>query len=189
MRLVLASTSPRRAELLTAAGFTFEVVPVDVDERVWPGEVPEQYVRRLAIEKSEAALEQLRAGDQGPVVVGADTAVTIDDEILGKPRDDREAAAMLRRLAARRHVVMTGVSVRAGDQEVGRVVRTAVWFAPLTDEEIAWLVGSGEGTDKAGGYAIQGLASRFVTEIQGSYSNVVGLPMACVWNLLKAIGA
>ena len=109
--------------------------------------------------------------------------MVVDGEILGKPRDDEEAAEMLRRLSGRRHEVLTGVSLRQGAYEVGRVETTSVVFRALTDEDIAWYVASGEGRDKAGGYAIQGLASRFIPRIEGSYSNVVGLPVACVRRL------
>ena len=181
VRLILASASPRRAELLRAAGYEFEIVATDVDERVRDGETPAEYVRRLAAEKSAAA--------QGAdvIILGADTTVVVDGEILGKPRDDDEAAAMLRRLAGRRHEVLTGVSIRHGAHEAGRVVSTAVWFSMLTKEDIAWYVASREGRDKAGAYAIQGLASRFIPRIEGSYANVVGLPVAAVAELLRSV--
>jgi septum formation protein len=120
-------------------------------------------------------------------VLGADTTVVVDGEILGKPADDADVARMLRRLSGRRHEVLTGVSLRRGAYEMGRVETTAVEFAPLSDEHIAWYVASGEGRDKAGAYAIQGLASRFIPRIDGSYSNVVGLPLACVHELLTEI--
>jgi nucleoside triphosphate pyrophosphatase len=186
VRLVLASRSRRRVELLRAAGFSFDVLAVDLDERAHPHEAPADYVRRLAAEKSAAGTVQVP--DDGVVVLGADTAVVIDGEILGKPRDDQDAAVMLRRLSGRVHQVMTGVSVRTKDRELGRVEWTAVEFARLSDEEIRWYVASGEGRDKAGAYAIQALASRFVPRIEGSYSNVVGLPVACVCELLKEAG-
>jgi septum formation protein len=233
MRLILASASPRRAELLRAAGFDFDVIATDVDERVPTGETPERYVRRLAAEKSGAVLAGLSGGvlarlsgavlagvkscatgagsatgqntterqntteeqkvAQGfssadVLILGADTAVVVDGEILGKPRNNAESAAMIRRLAGRRHDVLTGVSLRRGAFEIGRVESTAVFFGDLSDDEVAWYVGSGEGRDKAGAYAVQGLASRFVTRIEGSYSNVVGLPIACVVELLREIG-
>jgi septum formation protein len=185
VRLILASASPRRAELLRAAGFEFDTIAVDVDETPRAGEAPPAYVRRLAAEKSAAAA--IAVSRDGPtVVLAADTAVVVDGEILGKPRDDGEAAAMLRRLAGRRHDVMTGISLRRGAYELGRVETTAVQVAPLTDADIAWYVASGEGRDKAGAYAIQGLASRFIPRIEGSYSNVVGLPVAAVYELLHA---
>jgi nucleoside triphosphate pyrophosphatase len=181
VRLILASASPRRAELLRAAGYEFEIVVADVDERVRDGEPPAEYVRRLAAEKSSAVM----AADA--IILGADTTVAVDGEILGKPRDDDEAAAMLRRLAGRHHEVLTGVSIRQGAHEVGRVESTAVWFSVLTKEDIAWYVASGEGRDKAGAYAIQGLASRFIPRIEGSYANVVGLPVAAVAGLLRSV--
>jgi septum formation protein len=197
VRLVLASASPRRAELLAAAGFSFDVLPVEVDERVRAGELPDVYVRRLAQEKSLVASG---ATSEDVCILGADTGVVIDGEILGKPRDggtrhagqDKEAAgvdarSMLRRLSGRHHDVLTGVSLRRGSVELGRVERTTVFFASLGDEEIEWYVQSGEGRDKAGGYAIQGLASRFVQRIEGSYSNVVGLPISVVHELLQQI--
>lgn len=186
VRLVLASASPRRAELLRAAGFEFQTMAVEVDETARPGESPLDYVRRLATEKALRAAARL---DEGHIVVGADTAVVVDGEILGKPRDDREAARMLRRLSDRRHEVLTGVSVRRGDVALARVETTSVAFARLTSGEIAWYVASGEGRDKAGAYAIQGLASRFIPSIEGSYSNVVGLPVACVYQLLAELRA
>ena len=181
MRLILASASPRRAELLRAAGYEFEIIVADVDERARDGETPDIYVRRLAAEKSAA----VQAADA--IILGADTTVVVDGEILGKPRDDDEAAAMLRRLAGRRHDVLTGVSVRYGAHEVGRVESKAVWFSALTKEDIAWYLASGEGRDKAGAYAIQGLASRFIPRIEGSYANVVGLPVAVVAELLRSV--
>lgn len=181
MRLVLASASPRRADLLRAAGFTFEVSAVDVDERVRDGETPEEYVRRLAAEKSERAH---RAEEPDRITVGADTAVIVDGDILGKPVDALDAARMLRRLSGRSHEVLTGVSLRSGDRELTLVERTTVTFAELSNLDIHWHVQSGEGADKAGGYAIQGLASRFITRIEGSSSNVVGLPVAAVARLI-----
>jgi len=209
MRLILASASPRRADLLRAAGFTFETVVADVDEAVRAGESPALYVRRLAAEKSAAAQSSYAASafrrtsaaggespakagrhvpPDGPIILAADTTVVVDNQILGKPRDDADAAAMLERLSGRRHDVLTGVSIRRNAFEVGRVETTAVFFAVLSPDDLAWYVGSGEGRDKAGGYAIQGLASRFVTRIEGSYSNVVGLPVAAVVELLTEAG-
>jgi septum formation protein len=186
VRLVLASASPRRAELLRAAGLAFDVVVTDVDERVRPGEAAEVYVRRLAAEKSAAAMHVVSGGPD-VVTLGADTAVVVDGAILGKPADDLESAAMLRRLSGRRHDVLTGISLRAGAYEVGRVETTVVEFARLSEEDVAWYVASGEGRDKAGAYAIQGLASRFIPHIEGSYANVVGLPVTAVVDLLPEI--
>jgi septum formation protein len=181
LRLILASASPRRAELLRAAGYTFDVVVADVDESLRPGESPSTYVRRLAADKSAA----IKISDA--VILGADTTVVVDGEILGKPRDDDDSANMLRRLSGKTHEVLTGLSLRRDAYEVGRVESTAVTFRALTNEDISWYVGSGEGRDKAGGYAIQGLASRFIPAIAGSYANVVGLPVATVHELLTTV--
>jgi nucleoside triphosphate pyrophosphatase len=197
MRLVLASASPRRADLLRAAGYEFEILKTDVDESIHPGEKPDIYVRRLAAEKSAAAQRPSRGGhhdngrrgrdDSQPVILGADTVVVVDDEILGKPRGDEQAAVMLRLLSGRRHMVMTGLSLRRGAHELGCVEQTSVYFRALSADEVAWYVASGEGRDKAGAYAIQGLASRFIPRIDGSYSNVVGLPVATVAELLTSL--
>lgn len=210
MRLILASASPRRAELLRSAGYTFDVIVANVDESIRPGESPSTYVRRLAADKSAAAFAALMgcatpdpAGRKGrailatavaqgfspaeTVILGADTTVVVAGEILGKPRDDEDGRDMLRRLSGKAHQVMTGVSLRRREDEVGRVEMTSVVFRALTDEDLAWYVASGEGRDKAGGYAIQGLASRFIPSISGSYSNVVGLPLACVDELLRSL--
>jgi len=193
MRLVLASAAPRRAELLAAAGFTFETLATDVDERVVDGEKPLDYVRRLAIEKSAAGLEMLgteetAAVDGGVLIIGADTAVIVDDEILGKPAHDDDAARMLRRLSGRSHRVLTGVSVRTAERQAAVVEETLVFFRQLAEAEVGWYVASGEGRDKAGAYAIQGLASRFIPRIEGSYSNVVGLPVARLSGLIGNLG-
>ena len=213
MRLVLASASPRRAELLTAAGFAFEILAVDVDEGVQPGEAAREYVRRLAIEKASAALARLNGSarsphdtpapvkakhgfspsnfsghDEGPlVVIGADTAVVVDDEILGKPVGAIDAERMLRLLSGRTHAVLTGVCVLSGQSAADSVDDTQVRVNALNDEQVAWYVASGEGFDKAGAYAIQGLASRFISTIDGSYSNVVGLPVATVDRLIRTV--
>ena len=190
MRLILASASPRRAELLTAAGFTFELCTTDVDESVVDGETPREYVRRLAVAKSARAWDIAGCtadSRAGVIVLGADTAVIVDDEILGKPADAADARRMVRLLSGRAHVVMTGVSLLAGPVQVAAVDETQVHVAVLTDQQIDWYVNSGEGRDKAGAYAIQGLASRFITRIEGSYSNVVGLPVAVIDRLLGEV--
>ena len=196
MHLVLASASPRRADLLRAAGYAFETLAVDLDERVHEGETPSIYVARLAREKAAAAMQRFMQRAQtcgGPdkaavhdvVVLGADTTVVVDGHILGKPRDDREGAAMLNMLSGRAHEVLTGVSVRTSSGEWQLVESTSVYMSPLSPQDVAWYVASGEGRDKAGGYAVQGLASRFIPRIEGSYSNVVGLPVATVEALLR----
>ena len=184
MKLVLASASPRRRALLDEAGLAFDVGEDDVDERVVAGEMPEAYVRRLALEKARAGLAQHPAS----VVLGADTTVVIDGEILGKPVDDADAHRMLEQLSGRSHQVLTGVAIAW--REGGRVAidRTTVWFKALSPSDIAQYVATGEPRDKAGAYAIQGLASRFIERIDGSYSNVVGLPVAVVLQLLADVG-
>jgi septum formation protein len=201
MRLVLASASPRRAELLRAAGFSFDILAVDLDERAHDGEAPADYVARLARDKAGAAMQRFEQRAQqscrGPersalddlIVLGADTAVIVDGRILGKPRDDRDAAEMLTALSGRRHEVLTGVSLRSLAGERQLVEATGVYMSVLTADDIAWYVASGEGRDKAGGYAVQGLASRFVTGIEGSYANVVGLPIATVSALLRELAS
>jgi septum formation protein len=186
MHLVLASGSPRRAELLRNAGFAFEIVTPDIDERQRSDEPPSDYVQRLAEEKSLAGL---RSRDASPdlLVLGADTAVIVDGDVLGKPRDEQDAGDMLRRLSGRWHDVITGVCVRGPEKYMSRVATTSVQFASLTAADVDWYVASGECRDKAGAYAIQGLASRFILRIEGSYANVVGLPVALVCGLLKAL--
>lgn len=171
--LVLASASPRRAELLQAAGVPFEVDAADIDETRRPDEAPGAYVARLAVEKARA----VQARRPGGVILAADTAVVAGNQVLGKPADAADASRMLRLLSGGIHSVLTGVCVVAPGHVAVEVGSTAVEFRPLTPAEIAWYVASGEPMDKAGAYAIQGLASRFVSRIDGSYSNVVGLPV------------
>lgn len=187
MRLVLASASPRRAELLRAAGFAFDTLPVDVDEQVLPGESPESCVRRLASVKSAAAAGRLPGADA--LILAADTVVVVDGGVLGKPKDDEDARRMLERLAGRHHEVATGVSLRTGRREASSVELTTVFFAPMSTADIEWYVQTKEGRDKAGAYAIQGLASRFVDRIAGSYSNVVGLPVSVVFRLIRELAS
>jgi septum formation protein len=179
--LILASSSPRRAELLAAAGIEFETVAVDVDESLQRLEPPGDHVRRLAREKAEAAYAQ----HPGRVALGADTIVLVGGEMMGKPRDAADATRMLRLLSGREHEVLTGVALVSRRGAVIEVARTRVWVNPLTDAEIADYVATGEPLDKAGAYGIQGLGSKFIDRIQGSYSNVVGLPVALVYRLLK----
>ena len=181
MRLILASASPRRAELLTSAGFTFEIDPADVDERVRDGEAPTAYAQRIARDKARA----VAARHPGAVVLAADTIVVVDRAIFGKPADRADAARMLRALANRDHAVLTAVAIVRDGQLIEHAESTRVTFAPLTEADIAWYVASGEADDKAGAYAIQGLAARFIPRIEGSYSNVVGLPISAVHRMLK----
>ena len=180
MSIVLASASPRRRQLLEAAGYPCDVHPMDVDETRLSGEPAEEYVMRVARLKAEAAAA--RFPDR--VVLAADTAVVAGEDVFGKPADAADAARMLRALAGGPHRVLTGVAVRAPGRVHAYVETTTVWFAPLSEAEIAWYVASGEPSDKAGAYAVQGLASRFVTRIDGSYTNVVGLPVASVARVL-----
>lgn len=178
--LVLASASPRRRELLAAAGLDFTVDTSEVDETPRAGERPVDYVRRLA----EAKARAVAARHPAAMVLGADTTVVVDGDILGKPADDGEARAMLARLQGRAHQVLTGVALIRGNWSRVDVATTDVWFAPMSAAEIDAYVASGEPMDKAGAYGIQGLASRYVSRIDGSYANVVGLPVAMVSALM-----
>ena len=179
-RLVLASASPRRAELLERAAIDVVVDPASVDESVLTGESAPAYATRVA----EAKARLVHGRHPSAMVLAADTIVVVDDLILGKPRDDEDARRMLRLLAGRTHEVLTAVClIRQGLLDT-RIASTHVTFAPLDDAEIEWYVATGEPRDKAGAYAIQGLASRFVVAINGSYSNVVGLPVAMVYAML-----
>jgi septum formation protein len=185
VNLVLASASPRRRELLTQAGYAFTVRPAHIPEDPRPGEDPIAYVVRLAREKAEAVFRGL--ADSGAVVLGADTTVTIDGQILGKPEGAEDAARMLRMLSGRTHRVITGVAVvTEGSAEVAAEV-TAVRFLSLSDEEIAEYVATGEPLDKAGAYAIQGRAAKWIPRIEGCYFNVVGLPLALVATMLESV--
>ncbi len=186
--LVLASASPRRQELLRNAGIAFAVHPADIPELPLPNEPPHFLAERLAREKALAVLRQ-RPGD---VVLGADTVVVVDGQILGKPCDQADAARMLRLLSGRTHRVITGVCL-AGPTRDGfvdvRSETTLVAMDPLSDDEVRSYVGTGEPMDKAGAYAIQGIASRWISRIEGDYFNVVGLPVALVHRMLKEHGA
>lgn len=179
MRLILASASPRRKELLGHLGVPFEIVVTDIDESVHPGEAPDVYVERLALEKSKAAS---RPND---LALGADTAVAIDGQILGKPNDVEDAIRMLGLLSGRTHEVFTGVGLSDGSSVV---VRTEVTFTSLASPDIAWYVATGEPMDKAGAYGMQSIGGTFVESISGSYSNVIGLPLAQTSVLLRKAG-
>jgi septum formation protein len=178
--LVLASASPRRQELLRNAGIAFEVQPANIPEEPQAGESAKDCAERLAREKA-LAVAGVRPAD---VVLGADTVVTIDGQILGKPSDAADAARMLRMLSGRMHEVITGVClVVSGRWAVGSESTTVI-VSEISDQEIADYVATGEPMDKAGAYAIQGIASRWIPRIEGDYSNVVGLPVALVWRML-----
>jgi len=187
MRLILASASPRRAEILRNAGISFEATPAAVDESRWNGETPAHLVRRLASAKAVAAADRVSGA---AIVLGADTEVVVDGEVLGKPVADLDAREMLCRLSGRVHEVITGLELirlpdRAtrSEQEVTRVT-----FAALSAEEIDSYVATGEPFDKAGGYAIQGRAGRFITRVEGCYFNVVGLPLSRLCRALLEFG-
>lgn len=182
--LVLASSSPRRCEILAAAGFEFVVRAPHIPEERANGESPLEYVRRLAHEKALAVPMH-----PGEIILAADTTVVIGDELLEKPHDAADAARMLRLLSGRVHEVITGICLRSESSTVLDAEVTRVRFVPLSDEEIATYAGSGEPMGKAGAYGIQGPASRFVDRVEGCYFNVVGLPIALVYRHLKAVGA
>jgi nucleoside triphosphate pyrophosphatase len=183
--LVLASASPRRAELLRAAGIPFDVVPADVDERQHGGEDAGTYVQRLATAKAA----HVAKAQPGRPVLGADTTVVVDGEVLGKPLDAAEAVAMLGRLSGRSHRVLTGVCLIGADgRSETSVASTTVEFRAVTAPEIERYVASGEPMDKAGAYAIQGGAGGFVTRIDGDYDNVVGLPVALIQAMCLRLG-
>jgi septum formation protein len=184
LKLVLASKSPRRAELLEAAGLPFIVRAAEVDETPREAETPEDYVLRLAEEKACAVPCQ-----PDEIVLGADTTVVLDGAILGKPVDAADAARMIDSLAGRRHEVLTGVCLRAGNRIERQCASTSVWFAPMQPSEIREYVASGEPMDKAGAYGIQGLASRYIQRVEGPYTNVVGLPVALVYGMLARFRA
>ena len=180
--LVLASQSPRRSGILRQAGITFTVRAAAVDETPLAGEEPADYVRRLA-EMKALAVEAA----PGETVLGADTTVVLDGDMLGKPADADEARRMLARLSGRRHEVLTGICVKLGASLVRDWAVTQVWFGNMTDGEIDDYVASGEPMDKAGAYAIQGLASKHIEKIDGCYFNVMGLPVSLVYRHLKRI--
>lgn len=184
VRIVLASASPRRHELVAGLGLDADVIAADVDESVRLGERPTEYVRRLAVEKADAVATRA----PGAVVIGADTTVDLDGRILAKPAAAAEAAAMLRDLSARTHRVHTGVAVRSPAGTTTSVTTSFVTMAPLSEEAVAWYVATGEPLDKAGAYAVQGVGAAFVTRVVGSVSNVVGLPLAPLADLLVAHG-
>lgn len=182
--LVVASGSPRRRELLESLLGAVDAQAADVDETPLSGESAEALVIRLA--QTKAAV--ISAREPGRMVLGADTVVVVDSDILGKPVDRTEAALMLQRLSGRSHQAITGLAVTDGTIAAAVAITTAVEFRPLSDREIAWYLASGEADDKAGAYGIQGLASLFVSRIEGNYQNVVGLPLAGTDELLRSVG-
>lgn len=180
--IVLASASPRRSELLRAAGIEFTIRVADVDESLLHNEAPHDYVARLSHTKARAVAQP------DEIVLGADTTVVIGDEIAGKPVNIDDARRMLRLLSGNWHKVLTGVSLIRNNEIQTEVATTRVKFAPMREAEIEWYAASGEPDDKAGAYAIQGLAARFIERIEGSYSNVVGLPIDTVYRMLHDFG-
>jgi septum formation protein len=194
-RLILASGSPRRRELLASLGVDFTVIKSDIDETQHPGEQPYDYVRRLSLEKAAAVAAKLESA--ADVVLAADTVVilaadtlgvTESGEILGKPADAADARAILRRLRGRAHIVCTALTVRAPDQTLTELTRTIVWMRDYTDAEIDAYIATGDPFDKAGAYAIQHEGFRPVARIEGSYTNVVGLPLETLRPMLMAVG-
>lgn len=187
MDLILASASPRRRELLNQIGVPHRCEPADIDESQRQNEKPGDYVLRMAMEK--AAVVAARHGGQNVAVLAADTSVVIDEDVLGKPGDRFEGLGMLARLSGRSHSVLTGICLQtAQGQSLCELVETRVSFVQLTREQCEAYLATDEPWDKAGGYGIQGLAGAFVSSIEGSYSNVVGLPLAQTWQLLSAQG-
>lgn len=189
MNIYLASRSPRRGELLRQIGVDFEVLPSDIDESVVPGEAPEHYVLRLAREKAQACVQAITLRGMPPLpVLAADTTVCADGEILGKPENDAQAAAMLRMMSGRWHSVHTGVAVALGNRVEVLLCSTQVEMKTLSEAEIAAYIATGEPRDKAGAYGIQGLAGAFVSRIEGSFTGVMGLPVFETAQLLKNFG-
>jgi nucleoside triphosphate pyrophosphatase len=184
MMLVLASASPRRQELLRSAGIAFEVQPANIAEEPQSGESAKHCAERLAREKALAVARQR----QEDIVLGADTIVVVDRRILAKPSDAEDATRMLRLLSGRQHQVVTGVCLVVNGQPSVASETTIVTVSDITDQEIADYIASAEPMDKAGAYAIQGIASRWIPRIEGDYSNVVGLPVALVWRMLREAG-
>lgn len=179
--IILASASPRRSELMTLAGFEFDVICADIDELVPENALPQEVVMSLALQKAQAV-----AKDHGKsAVVGSDTVVALDGKILGKPHSEKEAVEMLRSLSGRTHKVYTGVAIVCGDKVTSFFDETEVEFYPLTDEEILDYVATGEPMDKAGAYGIQGRGAVLVKRINGDYFNVMGLPISKVYRELK----
>jgi septum formation protein len=182
-RLILASSSPRRRELLTQAGLRFDVIPANIDESRHPNEAPTSYVQRLALEKAQA----LAALHPDAVVLGADTTVVLHGEVLNKPVDRADAERMLRALSGQSHQVHTGVAVVHGNKQRQHIETTTVFFAPIAEVDLSHYLDTGDSLDKAGAYGIQSYAARWVSRIEGDFFNVVGLPIAATVRLLATI--
>ncbi|MBD3633979.1 MAG: septum formation inhibitor Maf [Methylophaga sp.] len=181
--IYLASRSPRRRELLSQMAVDFAVLAADVDESVQPGESPQDYVQRIAVEKARAGVSGLAANDKKPVLA-ADTAVIVDQTIFGKPVNDDDARRMLKMLSGQSHQVMTAVALASENDLKTALSVSEVRFAAMTEAEIDWYIQTGEGRDKAGSYAVQGLGAIFIDQIQGSYSGIMGLPVRETGQLL-----
>ena len=184
-RLILASASPRRRELLAQAGLRFDVLPAHIDETRHHGEAPTAYAQRLALEKAQAIL----ALHAGAVVLGADTIVELDGEVLHKPANVAEAESTLRALSGREHRVHTGIAVVYGANQWQHLETTTVCFAEIPEADLAHYLASGDSLDKAGAYGIQGYAARWIPRIEGDFFNVMGLPLAATMRLLRASGS
>ncbi len=185
--ICLASASPRRRQLLEQIGVAFEVSPADIDESPLADESPDQFVRRLAEAKAARALDTMTVGDRA-IVLAADTIVVVDDEVYGKPEDDRHAASMLCQLSGRSHEVLTAVAMARDDVRACEVSRSRVTFGSLSSDQIDAYVATGEPRDKAGAYAVQGRAAIFIERIEGSFSGVMGLPLFETAGLLRNVG-
>ena len=190
MKLILASSSPRRAQVLREAGIAFQIRATEIDETALPGEPAQAMVARLAEAKALAASAQLDAGSRECIIVGADTTVELGGKVFGKPRDSNHAREMLAKLSGRSHLVLTGLFLLRlpGEATCAAVESSTVTFAPLSEKEIDAYVSTREPLDKAGAYAIQGVAGRYITRIEGCYFNVVGLPLARLYMLLRELG-
>jgi septum formation protein len=180
-RLILASSSPRRRELLTQAGFTFDILPADIDESWRTDEAPAAYVQRLALEKAQAIYLQ----HPHATILGADTTVVLNDEVLNKPRDASDAMRMLRALAGGSHQVYTGIAVVNGEWQLQHIEATTVFFSAIQEDELEHYISTGDSLDKAGAYGIQGYAARWIPRIEGDFFNVMGLPIATTVRLLS----
>jgi septum formation protein len=190
MKLVLASASPRRAEILRNAGFAFEVFPTNVDESRFPGEGAKDYVLRLASSKARVAAEEIAKRGEQTIVIGADTVVVLGSQILGKPESAEDARWMLRSLSGQSHEVLTGISLLSTpeNQRASHVETTRVSFLPLSEADIRDYLATNEPFDKAGAYGIQGIAGRYIPRIEGCYFNVMGLPVSRLWLMLRQFG-
>ena len=182
--LILASASPRRRDLLQNLGLTFDIIPADIDETPLPDESPDALVSRLSTQKAAAIATQ----NSSALVIAADTVVTLDGDVLGKPKDSAENKRFTERLSGRTHRVYTGHAAQRGEEVAACVISTEVRFRDLSEREVEWYVSTGEGMDKAGGYAIQGYGAALVSEIHGCYFNVVGLSVANLLELTKRLG-